>query len=208
MADQFVKLTIENKDRAGEGFVAQFNPERYALEKAANWEGADRRGTLQYGGAGRKSITLELFFDTYDSGQDVRDVYVRKLIALMEPTIATSGGKKRPPILLIGWGGFAFNCVLERLAQNYVMFDKDGKPLRAVVNATFKQFSTAEEDARSNPSGDPTKTHVVRQGETISLISWQEYGDAGLWRIIADGNRIENPRDLEVGVRLAIPPLL
>jgi nucleoid-associated protein YgaU len=48
----------------------------------------------------------------------------------------------------------------------------------------------------------------VKEGETISLIAAQEYGDPSLWRIIADENRLEDPRRLAVGSLLVIPPLL
>jgi len=202
------KLLIENLDKSGERFEVQFNPERYAIERAATWEEKGKQATLQYGGKGRKTITLEFFFDTYEAKKDVRVEYVQKLLALMEPTVATSGGKKRPPVLLLTWGGFNFQAVLEKLSQNYTMFAEDGRPVRAVVNATFKQFSTAEEETRGNPPGDPTKTHRVKEGETISLIAAQEYGDSSLWRVIADENRLEDPRRLAVGSLLVIPPLL
>jgi nucleoid-associated protein YgaU len=126
----------------------------------------------------------------------------------MEPTVATSTGKKRPPVLLLTWGGFNFQGVLEKLSQNYTMFAPTGIPVRAIVNATFKQFSTAAEEARNNPPGDPTKTHRVKESETLNLISAQEYGDPALWRVVADHNRLEDPRRLPVGALLVIPALV
>src|SRR5687767_12085147 len=116
------KLVIENTDKAGEKFFAQFNPERYAIDRSATWEEKGKQATLQYGGKGRKSITIELFFDTYAAGKDVRVEYVQKLLALMEPTISTPGGKKRPPVLLLNWGHFTFQGVLEKLSQTYTLF--------------------------------------------------------------------------------------
>src|SRR5262249_32772423 len=144
MAGKFEKLFIENRD-SNERFEVQFNPERYAIEKSVAWEERGKKADLQYGGSARKSISLEFFFDTYAAKKDVRTEYVQKLLALMEPTVATSAGKKRPPILLLSWGGFSFRCVLEKLSQNYTMFLESGVPVRAVINATFKQYSTAEE---------------------------------------------------------------
>lgn len=202
------KLIIENLDQSGDRFEVQFNPERYSIERSALWEEKGKQATLQFGGKGRKQITLEFFFDTYADKKDVRVEYVQKLLALMEPSVETSGGRKRPPVLLLTWGGFNFQGVLEKLGQNYTLFADDGKPVRAVVNATFKQFTTAEEETRNNPPGDPTKTHRVKEGETLSIIAAQEYGDPTLWRVIADENRLTNPRVLPVGMLIAIPPLL
>jgi len=207
MPAQHEKLLIENQD-SKEKFQVQYNPDRYSIEKSAAWEEKGKQADLQYGGAARKSVSLEFFFDTYAAGKDVRTEYVHKLLALMEPTVSTSGGKKRPPILLLSWGGFAFRSVLEKLSQNYTMFSESGVPVRAVVNATFKQYSTAEEGSRNNPVGDPTKAHRVKQGQTLSSIAEQEYSDPGLWRVIADAHRLADPRHLEPGTLLVIPALI
>jgi len=207
MPAQHEKLLIENQD-SKEKFQVQYNPDRYSIEKSAAWEEKGKQADLQYGGAARKSVSLEFFFDTYAAGKDVRTEYVHKLLALMEPTVSTSGGKKRPPILLLSWGGFAFRSVLEKLSQNYTMFSESGVPVRAVVNATFKQYSTAEEGSRNNPVGDPTKAHRVKQGQTLSSIAEQEYSDPGLWRVIADANRLADPRHPEPGTLLVIPALI
>lgn len=210
MAGKYEKLTIKNSDAPQDVFTVQFNPDRYSIERSATWEEKGKDSDLQYGGKGRKSITFEFFFDSYGSPErtDVRTMYVQKLLTLMEPTVSTSGGKKRPPVLLLTWGGFAFQGVLEKLAQNYTMFAEDGRPVRALVNATFKQFSTAQEEAKGNPPGDPTKLYRVKQGETISLIAAREYNNPALWRIIADENKVQDPRRLEAGTVLTIPPLL
>jgi len=211
MPAQYVKLVIENQD-SQQNFEVQYNPDKYSIEKSAAWEEKGKQADLQYGGSARKSISLEFFFDTYavrkTLQKDVRTEYVQKLLALMEPTVSTSGGKKRPPILLLSWGGFAFRSVLEKLTQNYTMFSESGVPVRAIVNATFKQYSTAEEGSRNNPVGDPTKAHRVTQGETVSSIAEREYSDPGLWRIIADANGLADPRNLAPGTFLVIPALV
>jgi nucleoid-associated protein YgaU len=201
------RLLIKNDDKPDEEFRVQFNPERYSIERAAQWEEKGRQATLQYGGKARKAISFELFFDSYGTDKDVRTEHVSKLLSLMEPTISTPSGKKRPPVLLLSWGQFTFQGVLERLTQNYTMFAEDGRPVRALVTAAFKQFSTAEEEARGNPPGDPTKTHQVREGETLNLIAAREFGDPALWREIARENRLQRPHQLPVGLVLVLPAL-
>jgi nucleoid-associated protein YgaU len=204
------KLEIKNTD-TGKIFKVQFNPERYTVDKTTTWTASKEKGKtapLVFGGTARKSISFEFFFDTYAEGKDVREEYVGKLLALMEPTVTTKPGNKRPPILLISWSSFVFKAVLERLSQNYTLFTDQGKPVRAVVNATFKQYSTAQEDAQKSPPGDPTTAHLVKEGETLNLIAAKEYGDPRLWRLIADKNRLRDPLHLEVGTLLEIPPLL
>jgi nucleoid-associated protein YgaU len=41
----------------------------------------------------------------------------------------------------------------------------------------------------------------------LSLMAAIEYGDPAVWRVIADANDIENPRLIEPGLQLRLPPL-
>jgi len=60
---------------------------------------------------------------------------------------------------------------------------------------------------RGNPPGDPTKSHRVKDGETLNLIAAKEYGDPSRWRVIADENRLVDPSRPVVGSLLVIPAL-
>jgi len=53
----------------------------------------------------------------------------------------------------------------------------------------------------------PVRTHVVRDGETLSEISYTYYGSAAKWRKIFEANRqtIENPDVVMPGTKLIIP---
>ena len=48
----------------------------------------------------------------------------------------------------------------------------------------------------------------VGEGETLAAIAYQEYGDSGLWRQIAEHNPIPDPRRLKAGQPLIIKPLI
>ena len=185
-----------------------FNPEKYSLEKASTWEEKGGKKTLQFVGISRKSFSIDLFFDTYEKGTDVRG-YTNQIAQLMDPTVEYKG-KKVPPICVFSWGLFNFRGIIEKVTQNYVLFLSSGIPARAVLTVAFKQFSYAEELARGNPPGDPTKIRIVKEGETLNFIASREYGDPVLWRVIADANKdkIKNPRFLEAGMPLVIPALV
>jgi nucleoid-associated protein YgaU len=47
----------------------------------------------------------------------------------------------------------------------------------------------------------------VRQGDTLATIAHACYGNPRLWRPIALRNRIDDPRALAPGLRLAVPQL-
>jgi nucleoid-associated protein YgaU len=184
-----------------------FNPEKYSLEKSATWEEKGRQKTLEFVGISRKSFSIELFFDTYEQGADVRS-HTNEIVQLMDPAIDYKG-KKVPPVCVFSWGGFNFRGIVEKVTQNFTLFFNDGKPARAVLTVGFKQFNYPSEQARGNPPGDPTKVRIIKEGETLNLIAAREYGDPALWRLIADQNRetIRNPRDLKAGTTIVIPAL-
>jgi hypothetical protein len=184
-----------------------FNPEKYSLEKSAAWEEKGKKKTLEFVGISRKSFSIELFYDTYEAGKDVRD-YTNEIVQLMDPTVEYKS-KKVPPVCVFSWGGFNFRGIVEKVTQNFSLFLNSGIPVRAVLTVGFKQFSFPSEQARGNPPGDPTKIRIVKDGETLNAIAAREYGDPALWRIIADANkdRIANPRVLSAGTALVIPAL-
>ncbi len=51
------------------------------------------------------------------------------------------------------------------------------------------------------------KFHIIRQGETLSEISYKYYGSANKWRMILDANRdeIEDVSKLKPGTKIIIP---
>jgi nucleoid-associated protein YgaU len=184
-----------------------FNPEKYSLEKSAAWEEKGSKKTLEFVGISRKSFAIELFYDTYEAGKDVRD-YTNEIVQLMDPTVEYKG-KKVPPVCVFSWGGFSFRGIVEKVTQNFSLFLNSGIPVRAVLTVGFKQFNYPAEQARGMPPGDPTKIRIVKDGETLNAIAAREYGDPGLWRVIADANKelIKNPRVLAAGTALVIPAL-
>ena len=184
-----------------------FNPEKYSLEKSAAWEEKGSKKTLEFVGISRKSFAIELFYDTYEAGKDVRD-YTNEIVQLMDPTVEYKG-KKVPPVCVFSWGGFNFRGIVEKVTQNFSLFLNSGIPVRAVLTVGFKQFNYPAEQARGNPPGDPTKIRIVKDGETLNAIAAREYGDPGKWRVIADANKdlINNPRVLTAGTALVIPAL-
>ena len=120
---------------------------------------------------------------------------------------------KRPPRCRLVWGtisgkdsvllpdGFLMN-----VTKTLTHFLEDGTPVRATLDCTFKEWQEPGTKAKiGNPIDDPVR--IVKRGESLSSIATEEYGDPSLWRIIAAENRLINPRILNPGTVLTIPPL-
>jgi Contractile injection system tube protein/LysM domain len=215
MAGRLEKLRIKNED-SGEEFAVLFNPTEYSIEDASKWTDQDRMGQkpeLHYTGGERKKLTMELFFDTYENGSDVRE-HTSKLAALL----VFNREAHRPPKVTLNWGqgapggphaDFPFTGVLESLKQQFVLFLGDGTPVRAKLAVVFLEFTLPEEELQENEPNSPdhTKAYVVKQGDTVSGIAGLFYRDPRLWRPIAERNNVVNPRELLAGQVLTIPNL-
>lgn len=217
------KLTIKNLDNNVE-FTVLFNPTEYTVEDASSWteqRKSRRRGELQYTGGQRKTLTMELFFDTYEERNPaLRDVrkHTGKIADLLVPSINQSNQGKRPPKVQLSWGQQDPNSesrimpmayVLEKLTQKFVLFDNSGTPVRATLNVTFKEFILPRDEERRSPRRHsfPRETFTVKSGDTVSSIAATLWNDPSRWRIIAENNEIDNPRILKPGRTLVIPTI-
>lgn len=202
-------LTFDEEDP----IIALYNPNQLTLQKTVNWRPASAAGRdvthSQFTHGNPASLTIELFFDTYEQGQDVRRKHTQRIADLT--TVEKHGNIHRPPICKLAWGtpGDFFQGVLEGLNQRFTLFLEDGTPVRATLTCTFKEWRSKEEEEKrqKKESVDVAKIHTVRRGESLSSIAGEEYGDPALWRPIARANRIDNPRTLLPGQVLSIPRL-
>ena len=187
-----------------------FNPAEYSLEKGNQFASAPLPGlsnpVLSFVNGDADTLTMELFFDTYTDrgGYDVREE-TDKIAKFLE----IDRELHAPPPVSFVWGSLTFNAVIERLTQRFTMFLENGVPVRATLNVTFKEYRTIAEqlDPKPNKSSDWTKHRVVGEGDRLSLIAAIEYGDPAVWRLVADANDIDNPRLLQPGQDIRLPPL-
>lgn len=208
------KLNITNTD-SGDQFEVLFNPTEYTFESSSKWEeqkGNRRPPELQYTGSERKKLSMDLFLDTYETLQDVRQ-YTAKFAQLLVVTTDNGNNGKRPPVVQLSWGpanpdsGFPFTCVLASLKQQFVLFASDGTPVRAKLSVQFTEFSLPAQDEQQNPrrGSSPAQTYTVRAGDTLAGITNAVWQDPTNWRLIAEQNDIDNPRVLTAGTVLVIP---
>jgi hypothetical protein len=168
-------------------------------------------------------LSLQLFFDTYEAhyhggrqlnqaGDDVRR-YTRALWNMMkvsERKRNQTTGRGEPPHVRFTWGAlWSFEAVIESISQKFTLFLNDGTPVRATLDVSFKQIVDEGQYPRQNPTsgGHPgDRLRVVRAGESLAQIAFEEYGDATIWRYLAETNRVDDPLRLRAGQVLVIAP--
>lgn len=203
-------LTPEGEMKTPRDIVpVTFNPTEYQMRKGARYGEQNRPNSAtpvtQFGGGDAETLSMELLFDTYEAGGDVRERYTDRLDGLL----LVEENRGSPPVCRVVWGSLDFRCVLQNVDKRFTMFRPDGVPVRARVNATFKQFNppTEEREASEGTVPDNTVVHTVQEGETLNDVARQYYGDPAEWRPIAGENGIANPRTLPAGTSLTVPPL-
>lgn len=209
----FIKI-MEGKF-AGDQIEILYFPPEYTIEKSNTFSEISIPGLespyLQFVKGNLASITLEVFYDTYETGIDVR-IFTDKLTALMN----LDEKLHAPPPLRFIWGEPVepFDCVLERVSKKFTMFKSPENapekaiPVRARLSITLKEWKSGPNQREMKlQSSDKTKSYIVKQGDSLWSIANREYGSPSTWRPIAQNNKINNPRLIGPGTKLVIPAL-
>ncbi len=207
------KLTIKAEEKDPGNFKKKievlFNPSEITM----NFHAGEIENSGKETSEELTTLSLNLFFDTTLKKYPPENVqnYTKKIVSLTKPSIGKD--KKRPPRCKLIWGTIGgedsillADCFLKEVIQKLTHFLADGKPVRATLECKFQEWKEPEKQKKiENPIDDPVR--IVKRGETLSSIATEEFGNPALWRIIAEENRLINPRKLSPGTVLTIPPL-
>jgi hypothetical protein len=213
-------LEIDGGDRID----CYFNPTEYSVSKSNEWTYDKVTGTslppAQFSGGAPRQMELSLLLDqTLFTGKMTVQAATDALFKMMEVPGGQSGGGTTavPPFVKFVWGSVVgFKAVCTSLTVAYKLFKPTGEPIRADVKMTLKQAETASTKSSNgaNKGQNPTTranagfgVHTVRDGDTLPSISYQAYGDATRWRVIAEANGVDNPLHLRRGAALSVPKL-
>lgn len=207
-----------------------YNPTEFQLAKSVQLAEVAIPGLdspiLQFVRGQTETLSLELFFDTTESGTAGRGVKpVTAKTDQFYQLVKINKHLHAPPVCRFVMGsGFPgskmdshwtsqkrddFTCLVESVQQRFTLFSPEGVPLRAQLTVSLKEFKTLDQQITQIDfqSPDFTKTHVVQQGETLNAIAHQAYGESSRWREVADHNGIDDPLAVEPGTILTLPPL-
>jgi hypothetical protein len=210
-----------NKDGSeGEKLKVAFNPKELTFSKSNNWKQnnspKENVPAMEFTGGGSTSLKLQLYFDTYADpnapDKDVRKAYTNQIYqwTFIDPKLTDPKNKKgRPPTVRFHWGDSIFEGVIASISQRLTLFlPTGGVPVRAVLDLTLTQAKDELYYPRQNPTSGGVggeRVWIVREGDSLPWIAFQEYNDATQWRLIADENGLTRLRRLDPGTRLVIP---
>ena len=207
----------------GDKFECLFNPAELTISKSNSWQAPEKKGgntsELRFQSGQPGTMTFNIVLDTMHNelhkGEPVTK-HTDKLFDLMKVDPALKGSdpqrnKARPPWVEFHWGALhSFKAVIERLQVKFTYFGSNGKPLRAKVDITLKQFDDREHLPLQNPTSHTPTLHTMHRvvhGETLDRIAATHYADSTRWRLIADANAVVDPLDVSAGTLLVIPEI-
>jgi hypothetical protein len=208
-------------------FEAMFNPttisQRYANRYASSLGAQGVRQAsfasvlpttlnlqLLLDGTGVDQIGLLTLFGKNKSVDDRIDDFLKLCYHL-------NGDSHEPNFLKVTWGKFnrvlkgdGFRGRLTSVEINYTSFDRNGDPMRAQLNIiiTGDDDPDRQRSALSLSSPDLSHGRLVRQGDTLPLLTSEIYGSSRHTLAVARANDLDHFRELEPGRELIFPPIV
>ncbi len=141
-----------------------FNPAslQHTVSNTLKEEGRGAR-KKQYVSQTTAKLTMDLVFDTTDTGEDVR-ITTNKMAQLLQP-VPEGQSKKVPPVVKFSWGAYSFSGMVEQYKETIDFFAAGGLPLRSSINLTLSSqdvtFDGGTSSERASVDGDLSAEPVV-----------------------------------------------
>jgi hypothetical protein len=200
-------------------FIAMFNPSSFKHSYQIVWgkkQGHDSSGKeVKYSISKPERLDLALLLDgtgvdqmgpsNLSGSRSVKD----RVKDFLDTACRYNGKIHEPNFLVVEWGSLIFACRLESADITYTSFNRDGTPLRAELQVAFISDKEATRLAKeeNKQSADLTHSRMIREGDTLPLLTNEIYGSAAYYLDVARFNGIDDFRKLASGQHLVFPPL-
>jgi hypothetical protein len=200
MPEPAVGATLKIKDSAAAPIAVHFNPSslQYTVQnqvvEQANGQAQGDQQRKQYITQTTAKLTMDLIFDTTDTGQNVCNLTV-PIAQLMIPQTESNDQETRtaPPIVLFEWGDYAFEGMLEQYRETIDFFHPSGVPLRSSLNLTLASQTLQFEQGGSSASPTNNSARELPAGQNPQTLATQG-GNPRAARAIASQNGQESLR--------------
>src|SRR6516165_3759040 len=218
---QLKKATITVLAGSAQGKVISvlFNPTEYSFERTNAYKAMPVPGLgtplLQFVNGECDTLSMDLFLDDYTdpAGPTSRErdetTPVLTRIQDISDLLEIDRDLHAPPPVRFDWGPMEFTAVIEKLGRKVTMFHSDGRPARATLSVTFKEYRTLRRQLQEprRESADMSKRRQIRGRDSLWLLAFREYGDVNEWIRIAEANDLDDPREIAPGDWLRVPPM-
>jgi hypothetical protein len=195
----------------GSPLTVHFNPASlvYSVENSVAQQSGNPK-KAQYVAQFSGKLTMDLQFDTTDTGSDVRTVTNQVALFMQASANASAAAQnaappsangnssgpppKAPPVLMFQWGSYQFQGIMDSFKETIDFFSNDGIALRALVSIGLsRQDNVFDEGA--NLSGPTNSGSLVPSSSSDSAQSMATRGgDPSAARQLGADNGLESLR--------------
>ena len=223
------KFKVFKEDGSFEQITVQYNPNSLSFEKPVHTADITIPGLdsplKQFVRGGTETASVELYFDTTEKGTGANATSVTTLTDAFYGLVKIDPKTHAAPVCSFIWGEkfpgdrlperygnqrrTEFPCVVTNVKQDFKYFSPQGTPLRAVLTLKLEEYVALDRQIQqlNLQSSDHTRSHVLEEGESLALVSWQLLHDPREWRHVATANAVDDPRRVSPGLVLTVPPL-
>jgi len=211
---QLVKATLSSVGTTPSTTVeVHFNPASlvYSVENSVSQQSSNPK-KVQYVAQFSAKLTMDLQFDTTDTGSDVRTVtkqvaYFMQASGNASATAATNNAAQNsngggssgpppaaPPVLCFQWGSYQFQGIMDSFKETIDFFSADGVALRSFVSIALSRQDLVFDDS-NNLSGPTSSGSLVPSSTSDSALSLATRGgDPSAMRQLGTDNGLESLR--------------
>jgi hypothetical protein len=193
-----------------------FNPGSLQLQLSNELKDQPNLERKQYVAKTSAKLTMDLQFDTTDTGMDVTQT-TRKIQAFIAPPLPEGDRARQqipPPLVIFEWGTLRFKGIVETYKETIDFFGAEGVPLRASVNLTLSRQDQVFDPASRNDASDvgrPNEPDLFDVPATSASDAADQSGNPDANRQIAAANGQESLRfgsgaSLTVGGSVTLRP--
>jgi hypothetical protein len=205
-APKVAKATMKSLEPGATPITVDFNPVSltYSVENSTPQQAAQPR-RKQFAAQFSGKLTLDLLFDTTDTGADVR-TKTRVIAQFMQASAQSraaaaasdNSSAKAPaqaqPVLSFQWGSYEFRGTMESFRETIDFFSAEGVALRATVSISLARQDQVFDEGTAF-SGTQTSGPLVPTSQNDSALSAATRGgDPSAARQLASDNSLENLR--------------
>lgn len=196
---------------SGSPVTVHFNPASmvYSVENSvAQQSGGPKK--VQYVAQFSGKLTMDLLFDTTDTGSDVRTVTNQVAMFMQASGNAAAAAQnaappsdsgsssgpppKAPPVLMFQWGTYQFQGIMDSFKETIDFFSADGVALRALVSIGLSRQDQVFDEGASL-SGPTAAGSLVPSSSSDSALSMATRGgDPSAMRQLGSDNGLESLR--------------
>jgi hypothetical protein len=143
-------------DQVPEPIPVHFNPVSLQLTVSNELKDTGNAQRKQFVAKTTTKLTMDLVFDTTDTGQDVM-LTTRKLQAFIAPQSPPGQAPPKeapPPLVLFDWGTLRFKGIAESYKETIDFFSANGVPLRSSINLTLSRQDAVFDKPADNAPKD------------------------------------------------------